>query len=203
MIPFFVADRPISLSIIKGMTLPPNGTVGILTQAVTTTDNFKALYKTYPRGTEVVYPNGQPADAEIARRTVKMVDSGIFCKGGCHLSYADLFREYDRMGADYGVIIDSMGNMPETVKSAKLAMREYAKSHRRFKLVGVTQGRTADEYCECYEKLEHIGYEHIAVGGLLKKREKSARYVTVHSEEFLKGVAITKAGYLTMKSETR
>src|SRR5689334_5924235 len=98
MIPFLVADRPISLSIIKGISLPPGAKIGILSQAATTTERFKRLLRAYPYDTEVIYPNGQPPDSTINRRTIKMVDSGVFGKDGCRLEYSDLFLEYQRMG---------------------------------------------------------------------------------------------------------
>jgi hypothetical protein len=48
MIPFLVADRPISLSIIKGISLPEGVRIGIMTQAATTTRQFKTLFRSYP-----------------------------------------------------------------------------------------------------------------------------------------------------------
>lgn len=50
LIPFFVADRPISLSIIKGVTLPKAAKVGIMTHAFTS-KRFKLHYMNYPFGT--------------------------------------------------------------------------------------------------------------------------------------------------------
>jgi hypothetical protein len=48
MIPFLVADRPISLSIIKEFSLAQGAQVGILTQAVSTSQEFKKKYASIP-----------------------------------------------------------------------------------------------------------------------------------------------------------
>jgi hypothetical protein len=42
------ADRPISLSIIKGISLPDGAEIGILTQAATTSAQFQGLFARYP-----------------------------------------------------------------------------------------------------------------------------------------------------------
>ena len=44
LIPFCVADRPISLSIIKGVSLSADIKIGILSQAATTSAAFKKLF---------------------------------------------------------------------------------------------------------------------------------------------------------------
>jgi hypothetical protein len=188
MIPFLVADRPISLSIIKGISLPQGARVGILSQAATTSERFKQLFGTYPLDTDVVYPNGQPSDGTIRKQTLKMVDSGIFGKNGCHLEYSDLFTAYHRMSADYGIMIDVMRDRTATIKSARRAISEYRNNDRRFKLVGVAQGETTEEYFRCYEQLLSLGYDHIAIGGLLQKRVNTARYAHVRSKQLLEEV---------------
>lgn len=192
MIPFLVADRPISLSIIKGISLPPRASIGVLSQAATTTDRFKQLFRAYPFETDVMYPNGQPSDLTIQSQTIKMVDNGMFGKHGCHLEYSGLFAEYEKMGADYGIVIDVMRDAEATVASAREAMVEYQKEERSFKLVGVVQGESVQDYLHCYERLLNLGYKHIAVGGLLRKRENTARYVYVRCcqlmEEVLRGI---------------
>jgi hypothetical protein len=188
MIPFLVADRPISLSIIKGISLPKGAQIGILSQAATTSERFKQLFGAYPLRTDVVYPNGQPPNTTIRLQTLKMVDSGIFGKKGCQLDYSELFASYDDMRADYGIMIDVMRDRTATIKSARKAMSEYQTGDYGFKLVGVVQGETTEEYFRCYEQLLKLGYDHIAVGGLLQKRVNTARYVQVRSEQLLEDV---------------
>jgi hypothetical protein len=142
----------------------------------------------YPFETPVIYPNGQPQDDVIASRTIKMVDSGIFGKNGCDLNYDELFREYDQMNADYGVIIDVLRDAEATLASAKTALAEYRKSAHKFKLVGVAQGTNPDGYYRCYERLKELGFECIAIGGLLRKRKNTVRYVQVRCEDLLENV---------------
>ena len=48
LIPFCVADRPISMSIIKGVSLATGMKIGILSQAATTSAQFKKLFGSYP-----------------------------------------------------------------------------------------------------------------------------------------------------------
>jgi len=59
---------------------------------------------------------------------------------------------------------------PPTIKSARKAISEYQSGDYSFALVGVAQGETTEEYFQCYEQLLSLGYDHIAVGGLLQKR---------------------------------
>jgi hypothetical protein len=185
MIPFLVADRPISLSIIKGISLPKGAQIGILSQATTTSERFKELFGAYPLKTDVVYANGQPANTTIQQQTVKMVDSGIFGKTGCRLEYSELFTAYDNMKADYGIMIDVMRDRAATIESARKAISEYQDGDHSFTLVGVAQGETTEEYFRCYEVLMSLGYDHIAVGGLLQKRVNTARYVQLRSKQLL------------------
>jgi hypothetical protein len=188
MTPFLVADRPISLSIIKGISLPPDARVGIMSQAATTTDRFKALFRSYPFRVDEVHPNGQPSDRSISRRTVKMVDSGIFGKLGCSLTYDELFASYEEMGADFGIMMDILYDPKATVRSAAQAMRRYKGGAWTFQLVGVAQGRTVPQYLGCYQKLQDLGFSHIAIGGLLRRRTNTVRYVYVQGDGLLRSV---------------
>jgi hypothetical protein len=188
MIPFLVADRPISFSIIKGISLPPGARVGIMSQAATTTARFKELFRSYPFRVDEIHPNGQPPDRSIRLRTVKMVDSGIFGKYGCHLSYEELFASYETMGADYGIIIDVLYDPTATVQSARQAMRTYRCGRWSFQLVGVVQGKTVKQYLGCYQQLQDLGFSHIAIGGLLRRRTNTVRYVYVQGDGLLRSV---------------
>ena len=44
------------------------------------------------------------------------------------------------------------------------------------------------EYLDCYKKLQQLGIMHIAVGGLLQKRDRSARYLQVHDEDLMRRI---------------
>lgn len=123
LIPFCVADRPISLSIIKGVSLSTDIKIGILSQAATTTAAFKKCFASYPCNTKVIYSNGEPTDQVIERQTVKMADSGIFGKQGCDLTYGELFKAYKEMKAQYGIMIDVFGECDATLAMQKRASR--------------------------------------------------------------------------------
>jgi hypothetical protein len=187
LIPFLVADRPISLSIIKGVGLPPNARIGIMGQA-TTTRLFQERFRGYPHDVDEIYLNGQPPDGSLKLQTVKMVDSGIFAKNGCTMTYDALFNTYEWMRAEYGVMLDVFKDRVETIRSAKGAMTKYGQRAWSFQLVGVAQGEQLDDYLRCYGHLLRLGFTHIAIGGLLKRRENTVRYVNVRDEQLLEEV---------------
>lgn len=200
LVPFCVADRPASLRILKGSDIYHHNKVGIMGHA-NTTKNFQCLFSIYPCSTDdfcdVVNdicpyekniqkcPNG----LKIREKTIKMCDSGVFTKGGCMMGgYEILFETYERMRTDYGIMIDVLKDKKNTLKSAESAIESYKSKDYDFRLVGVAQGKNIEEYLECYEKLKNLGFDYIAIGGLLVKNENSARYVRVRDEIFLLGV---------------
>jgi hypothetical protein len=170
MVPFFVVDRPISLEIIKGLKIPVGQKIGLMAQA-NTSANFRRAFRDFPRN-----------------QTVKMCDSAIFHTNRFKNGYDNLFQRYQEMSADYGVMIDVLSDAKATLKSAKLALKAYDKQDHKFELVAVAQGKTVKEYLECYGELREYGFEYIAVGGLLKKRERSARYMNVRDESLMEDV---------------
>jgi hypothetical protein len=169
-VPFFVVDRPISLKIIEGLNIPDGQKIGLMAHA-NTSANFRHAFRNYPR-----------------RRTVKMCDSAIFHEDRFNNNYDALFTRYTEMGADFGIIIDVLGNASATIRSAKLALRAYNQEKHKFTLVGVAQGNTIEQYLECYRALTELGFDHIAVGGLLQKRERSARYMNVRDKSLMEDV---------------
>ena len=117
---------------------------------------------------------------------IKICDSGVFQRKGCEIpSYKQLFQEYEDMGADFGIIMDVLKDKDKTLATAKEAIELYKQKKWAFDLIGVAQGNKTKEYIECYTALQDMGYEHIAIGGMLKRREKSARYVSVRDESLL------------------
>ena len=170
-IPFFVADRPMSLELLKYCGIhQQNGFYGIMGHANTTV-NFQEQFKLFPK-----------------HNIIKMVDSGVFTKEGCSLEYKDLFCTYERMGANYGIMIDFLKDDEKTLESAVLALEEYQKYPYSFNLVGVAQGNNVNEYLNCFRELKEMGFDFVAIGGLLEKQINSARYVHVKDEKFLKNV---------------
>jgi len=187
-IPFFVADRPASFLILKGILLKyPHIKVGIMTHAFTS-KNVWQIFKKFPKELLLLYEDNALSSNEdvLSKSLIKMTDSGIFSKNGCTIEYEELFERYNVMGTDFGVMIDVLRDAKATLKSAEKALRIYEKNKKkyRFDLVAVTQGRTLEEYLECYQKLS-ANFEFIAIGGLLKKRINSVRYVRVRDEQFM------------------
>lgn len=185
-IPFFVVDRPASLLILKGIFLKySNIKVGLMSHAFVS-KNFQNIFKEFPYNIPLLYEDETLNKNEdiLAEHLIKMCDSGVFSKNGCYIDYEELFNIYEKMSVDYGIMIDALRDSRATIESAERALRAYNKRKYRFKLVAVAQGREIDEYLECYAKLQS-NFEYIAVGGLLKKIENSARYVRIRDEVLL------------------
>ncbi len=202
-IPFFVADRLVSLRIIKSSGLHKYDVkVGIMGHA-NTSKHFQDLFRIYPCTDDDfcdIIKGSCPYNYDIKKcssgslirkRTVRACDSGVFTKNGCNRKYEDLFEIYQRMNTDYGIIIDYLKDKEKTIRSASDALKEYEKKDYSFKLIGVAQGNIPEEYLECYNSLKEIGFKHIAVGGLLKKLKNTARYTRVRDESFLFNVLKT------------
>lgn len=199
--PFFVADRPMSLRVLKGLDLTENQNIriGIMAHA-NTSQNFQEYFRDYPCdnfdfcdaiGGPCKHKDnieGCPARQRILARTIKMCDSGIFTKEGATLTYDELFSAYRRMGVQFGIMIDVFGNAEETIISARQGWEVYQQFRDDFEFVAVAQGQDLDEYLYCYSQLRNIGFEHIAIGGLLRKRDNTVRYVNVGDEDFMEKV---------------
>jgi hypothetical protein len=168
-----------------------------------TSPNFQALFSSYPCVTKKYCEVAQRAcpynnklercskGLSLRKNTIKMCDSGIFQKEGCSFDYQELFSIYERMKVDYGIIIDYLKKKDETIRSASEALQQFRERAYSFRLVGVAQGTTLEEYVECYEELKKIGYSCIAIGGLLKKAPNSARYVHVGDHQLLRDTLLT------------
>ncbi len=186
MIPFFVLDRPVSLEILKDFFAKNlDYKFGILTHAFTS-PKFKEKFRNFPFDTPLRYSelkNTKKLNNKISKNIIKFVDSGIF-QAKRDISYEELFETYEYLNADYGIIIDFLKDRKKTVKSAKEAIKIYNEGKYSFKLVGVAQGLDLRDYLKCYEELKNLGYEYIAIGGLLKKNGNS-NYIKLSCEIFL------------------
>jgi len=186
MIIFFVVDRPASLEILKGLfAMIPDQKFGLLTHAFVS-KNFIEKFRGFPYKTPLKYFDKDLDEDELNKsiedRIIKFVDSGIFNEKS--ISYKELFKRYEELSADYGVIIDFLNDKEQTLKSAEEAIKIYRQNNYNFKLVGVAQGKNEKDYIECYEALLKMGYEYIAIGGLLR-RLGSSNYLNLRSEKFL------------------
>ncbi len=200
MIPFFVADRPMSLNIVnKYLTQHEVIKVGLMSHAQTT-DNFKTLFASFPRNFLKSYqtPNCEWRDNPISAKTrfdenqvIKIVDSGIFRNKKERGDYTTILKSYEEMQPDFGIMIDFLRDKEATIKSAKEAVDLHSEGDYNFNLITVAQGNNVEQYIDCYQKLIDLGSEYIAIGGLLHRRENTARYVNVKDETEMKTV-ITK-----------
>jgi hypothetical protein len=197
MIPFLVADRPASLQIIRGLKIPRSKKIGIMSHA-NTSENFKGIFSRFPCSEKnycealrrlCPYEKDMShcsAGLSFREKIIMIADSGVFTKDGCMFpSYEDLYREYMKMNIDYGIIIDYLKDKERTLKSAEKALRAYERGNWGFEIIGVAQGQTCEDYVDCYLQLKDMGFNFIAIGGLLRKKENSARYVHVKSERFM------------------
>ena len=164
--PIFVVDRPVSLVILTGLA-QHKGEFGILAHAFTT-DNFKKKFN------------------EFGIAKWKIGDSGIY--QGKDIPYEQLFGEYLKMGVTHGIIKDYYRDPEKTLLSAKVAIEEYRSLNynKYFKIVGVAHGSTPEEYFENYTQQKKLGFEMVAIGGLLDKIENHVRMVRIKNENLLK-----------------
>src|SRR2546425_1365996 len=163
MMPFFVADRPMSLRALKGLSLQayPNAHIGIMAHA-NTSQNFQQIFRAYPCddmhycdavGGPCQHKNdidSCPVRQHILKHTIKMCDSGIFTREGATLTYEQLFNTYRRMGVKFGIMIDVFRDPQKTLESAKEALQFYEPFKEDFILVAVAQGKTIEEYIKNY-----------------------------------------------------
>ena len=135
-IPFFVADRPASFLILKGVLLKyPHIKVGIMTHAFTS-KNVWQIFKKFPKELPLLYEDKSLSLNEdlLSSSLVKMTDSGIFSKNGCTIEYEELFERYNIMETDFGVMIDVLRDAKATLKSAEKALRIYEKNKKNIDL---------------------------------------------------------------------
>jgi len=108
----------------------------------------------------------------------RYLDNGIFA--GIPMTAAELLAYADGVNADYVFAPDVFGDSQATLAQAKITMADYQRWRHwyHFALVGVAQGTRPEEYLACAGELLAMGYTHLAVGGLLRRRgdsEKSRR----------------------------
>ncbi len=99
----------------------------------------------------------------------RYLDSGIFA--GIPMTAAEFLAYADGVDADYVFAPDVFGDAQATLAQAQVALTEYRRWRHwhRFALVGVAQGTKPEEYLACAGELLAMGYDHLAVGGLLRR----------------------------------
>jgi hypothetical protein len=192
-IPFFVVDRPMSLNIVKTFFAKhPGIQFGLMSHGLVS-ENFKTLFSSFPCQPADCWLCGRDANgrlecgsrqlrSQLQASVLRIVDCGIFSKEK-QPRYPELYDVYESMNADYGVMKDVFGDAKKTIESAKRAVEVYLRRKRRFRLVLVAQGKNAEEYLWCSEKLSALGVGELAVGGLLVRKERSARYASAGTME--------------------
>lgn len=195
LIPHFVADRPMSLRILAGLDLDTHPVrFGLMLQACGT-KNYREMVSRLPcleleycrviRG-ECPY-NGDISRCKAGQKFKKLVttiaDSGVFTKNGSSIDYHELFNRYQSMGVERGIILDELGDCTGTIHSAKKGLEIFSQKQYPFQLIGVAQGKNPDDYLKCYEKLIKLGFNEIAIGGLLTKKINTARFAHSNKED--------------------
>jgi len=94
----------------------------------------------------------------------------------------DLMRYYDSLGFDYGVSLDHLiipefyhqkhQRMNITINNAREMMELYKVGNYNFKPIGAVQGWDPSSYTECAKQLINMGYDYIALGGMVRSQTK-------------------------------
>lgn len=204
MIPFFVVDRPMSLNIIKTFFAErPRVPFGLMTHALVT-QQFRELYAAFPCDKKACWLRDDKGPCrrktlcakarQLRESVVRAVDCGIYADGRLP-AYPKLFELYEEMGADYGIMKDVIGDARKTLESAKRAVDIYRRQKRGFQLVLVAQGSSAQDYVDSSRKLTALGIGRLAIGGLLTRKERSARYACAGTRQRMEEIlaAVRKA----------
>lgn len=145
MIPVFVLDNPDSISTLQKLKYY-KGEFVILTHTYTS-DNFKRQFQDL-------------SDFKIGSPDIYKKDN---------MDYYKLFDEYEKMGANYGIIKYYYIDSKKTLESAKEGLEIYKNGNYHFKLMGIAQGNTVSEYVINYKNQKSLGFDIVAIGGLSDK----------------------------------
>lgn len=101
-------------------------------------------------------------------------DNGIFA--GIRLSPLQLLAWYHSLNVTHGLILDIFKEKDATLEFAADMWKLYKQKQYSFELVGVAQGNTADEYIAAVKALVALGFESVAIGGLLVVQTITAKH---------------------------
>jgi len=155
MIPFFVVDRKshIQFFINNYADLLKEGKIGFMAHANLTRPTMELLSEV-----DVKY---------------KFCDSGAFAKNKKKKSNQELLGIYHKYKITDGIMMDVLKDKDKTVQKAYSILKLYKQNNYKFNLWGVAQGKTVEEYMDCYLRLKNMGYIYIAIGGMIIINEKS------------------------------
>ena len=99
---------------------------------------------------------------------------------------AEILTYYEELGFTYGVSVDHVvfGSMDAAERSRRVDLtltnaREFLAQHRergcKFTPVGIIQGWDPDSRRQALEQLNAIGYNHFALGGMVRSSDKEIR----------------------------
>lgn len=205
--PYLVADRPSALRVLRGALPDYSATgLGIMTHA-NVTETVRDFLRAFPSSAgyydrhdsfeeddESTYVDADGSLTSVGQRirdrTTIICDSGAFQKDGVtYESYPELFDQYDSMGVDLGVINDVLNDSEATYAEARQALEVYESGTYDFELVGVAQGTDLESYLRSYRRLRTLGYEKLAIGGLLSKAgSRTGKFAQVSDTAFMRAV---------------
>jgi hypothetical protein len=174
MIPFFVMDRPNALRLLLRVSPECPAALGIMAHARVS------------RRFALELAQLRKSRSGLPKAKLRVIaDSGAFARNSALLDEAALFDRYEQMGVDFGIVNDVLRDRTRTLVNSARAMGLYTRKRRPFQIVGVAQGRSLSEYLDCYQNLSRLGFQYIAVGGLLHKKPRSVRFTQVESKRHM------------------
>lgn len=114
-------------------------------------------------------------------RTLLFVDNGAFTKHGA-VALNDLLDCYDDLGVDYGLVPDAIGEPHRTDELTLDFATRYIEGTHDWTPVAVAHGDTVEEYRDSYRRHRHLGFDHVALGGLLETPgDRTGRHATARA----------------------
>ncbi len=152
-LPVVVVDRPNHLRIIQRALRETDQCLGVMTHPHIN-ESVEEILRNWP--------------ADLRDQTSIICDNGAFKQEG-RLSTAELFDRYDELDVDYGLVPDEIGDPHRTDELAwTFAKRYMERDGHDWMPVAVAHGTTPAEYRQAYHRHRTLGYDHVALGGLLE-----------------------------------
>lgn len=138
----------------------------------------------------------------IPKTTPVLGDSGAFdyiAQDKPPYKTEELIAHYENLGFDYGVSLDHLiipafyhqkyERVKITIDNAREMIELYKAGNYHFTPIGAIQGWDPDSYVECAKEIIAMGYNYIALGGMVKSQTKDILAVLRKLKPFLpKGI---------------
>lgn len=122
----------------------------------------------------------------VPRRFPVLGDCGAFSYAGEDeppFETEDVIDYYSRLGFDYGVSVDHLAIVVSdederqkrkniTLRNAEAFLREHRAAGLPWKPIGAVQGWTPETYADAAQKTVTMGYDYIAIGGIVRLSTK-------------------------------